>query len=42
MKPALSAVLVKTALAHTVTYFLMGLAALALLGYADKYADTQP
>ena len=39
MKPTLSTILVKTALAHTVTYFLMGLAALALLGYADKYAD---
>jgi hypothetical protein len=32
-------VIVKTAVTHTVTYFLMGLAALFLLGYADKYAD---
>jgi hypothetical protein len=39
MKPSLASTLVKTTLTHTVTYFLMGLAALALLGYADKYAD---
>jgi hypothetical protein len=39
MKPSTSTTLVKTTLTHTVTYFLMGLAALFLLGYADKYAD---
>ena len=39
MKPSLWTIILKTALTHTVTYFLMGLAALALLGYADKYAD---
>ncbi len=39
MKPSLASTLVKTTLTHTVTYFLTGLAALALLGYADKYAD---
>lgn len=39
MKPGLWTILFKTALTHTVTYFLMGLVALALLGYADKYAD---
>ena len=39
MKPSTATILIKTTLTHTVTYFLMGLAALALLGYADKYAD---
>lgn len=39
MKPSTITILVKTTLTHTVTYFLMGLAALFLLGYADKYAD---
>lgn len=39
MKPTVVTILVKTTLTHTVTYFLMGLAALFLLGYADKYAD---
>lgn len=29
----------KTAVTHTVTYFLMGLAALALLDYSARYAD---
>ncbi|MBE7434654.1 MAG: hypothetical protein HS100_12125 [Anaerolineales bacterium] len=39
MKPSTTTILVKTTLTHTVTYFLMGLAALFLLGYTDKYAD---
>ncbi|KAA0261147.1 MAG: hypothetical protein EDM79_18480, partial [Chloroflexi bacterium] len=39
MKSSITTILVKTTLTHTVTYFLMGLAALFLLGYADKYAD---
>lgn len=39
MKSSLVSILVKTTLTHTVTYFLMGLVALVLLGYADKYAD---
>lgn len=39
MKPSTITMLVKTTLTHTVTYFLMGLVALFLLGYADKYAD---
>lgn len=39
MKPTFLSITLKTTLTHTVTYFLMGLAALLLLGYADKYAD---
>lgn len=39
MKSSLVSTLVKTTLTHTVTYFLMGLAALVLLDYVDKYAD---
>jgi hypothetical protein len=39
MRPTFLTIILKTMLTHTVTYFLMGLAALALLGYADKYAD---
>lgn len=39
MKFTLWKIMLKTAVTHTVTYFLMGLAALLLLGYADKYAD---
>lgn len=35
MKPSTITILVKTTLTHTVTYFLMGPAALLLLGYAD-------
>ncbi|MBE2200769.1 MAG: hypothetical protein IAE79_19305 [Anaerolinea sp.] len=39
MKLTLWRVILKTAVAHTVTYFLMGLAALALLDYSARYAD---
>lgn len=39
MKLTFLSITLKTTLTHTVTYFLMGLAALLLLGYADKYAD---
>jgi hypothetical protein len=38
MKPTFLSITMKTTLTHTVTYFLMGLVALFLLGYADKYA----
>lgn len=34
MKPAFATILLKTAVTHTVTYFLLGLAALALLDYS--------
>jgi hypothetical protein len=34
-----SSILLKTALVHTVTYFLVGLAAFTFLDYSAKYAD---
>jgi len=39
MKTTLSKIILKTSVTHTVTYFLMGLAALAMLDYSVKYAD---
>ena len=39
MKSTLWRIILKTTLAHTVTYFLMGLAALVLLDYSARYAD---
>ena len=39
MKLTLWRIILKTAVIHTVTYFLMGLAALALLDYSARYAD---
>jgi hypothetical protein len=39
MKPALWKIILKTAITHTVTYFLIGLLALVFLDYSAKYAD---
>lgn len=39
MKPAFWKIILKTAVTHTVTYFLMGLLALVFLDYSAKYAD---
>ena len=38
--PTLVEIVVKTAITHTVTYFIMGLLALFILDYAHLYADT--
>jgi hypothetical protein len=37
-KPGLLALAVKTIVVHTVTYFMMGLLASTLLGYAEAFA----
>jgi len=39
-RPAVTAVIIKTIIAHTVTYFVMGLLASTLLNYRHMYAET--
>jgi hypothetical protein len=39
-RPTVLEVVVKTAVTHTVTYFIMGILASAILGYATLYANT--
>lgn len=39
-QPTFSSIAIKTAVVHTVTYFIVGLLSFALLDYTAKYADT--
>ena len=40
-EPSARTIVLKTVVAHTVTYFVMGLTAFVLLGYQGLYADTE-
>ena len=39
-QPTITEIVVKTAVTHTVTYFIMGLVAVAIFDYAHLYAET--